>query len=67
MKIRVCDICKKEKELFFKCKIKYHTPYYDNGYMYDDTMWFRAEICEDCLMKIMYEVRVNDGTERKTD
>lgn len=52
MKIRVCDICREEKEIFFKCKIKHHTPYLENGHVYDDTMWFKSEICEDCLKAI---------------
>lgn len=52
MKIRVCDICKEEKEIFFKCRIKHHVPCFENGCVCDDTMWFKAEICEDCLKAI---------------
>lgn len=52
MKIRICDICHKEKDIYFKCKIKYHTFVYDNGVYCDDPTWFKAEICEDCLKKL---------------
>ena len=27
------------------------------GFAWDDPMWFKAEICEDCLKKIMEEVK----------
>lgn len=57
MKIRVCDICKKEKEIYFKCRIKEHTMHIESpGLVFDDPMWFKAEVCEDCLKKIMDEM-----------
>lgn len=57
MKIRVCDICKEKKEIYFKCKIKRNTmTFLDCGEAVPDTSWFRAEICEDCLNKIAHEV-----------
>lgn len=56
MKIRVCDICRKEKDVYFKCKIKEHTMHIEGGLVFDDPMWFKAEVCEDCLKKIMDEV-----------
>lgn len=58
MKIRICDICKKEKSIYFKCKIKRHTLSIDEyGFAWDDPMWFKAEICEDCLKKIIEEAK----------
>lgn len=52
MKIRICDICHKEKEIYFKCKIKKHRMSYDGGVHRDVPTWFKAEICEDCLNKL---------------
>ena len=61
MKIHICDICKKEKEIFFKCKIKQHTLSIDeHGFPWDERMWFKAEICEACLNKIRDEVKANE-------
>ena len=58
MKIRICDICKKEKSIYFKCKIKRHTLSFDeDGFAWDDPTWFKAEMCEDCLKKIMEEAK----------
>lgn len=58
MKVHICDICKKEEEIYFKCKIKKHTVSFDYGGAFDDPMWFRAEICEDCLKKIAEAVNI---------
>lgn len=56
MKIRVCDICEQEKEIFFRCRVKRHTfEILDVGLVLPSTTWFRAEICEDCLKKIAEE------------
>lgn len=69
-KIHVCDICGKEKEIFFKCRIKCHTLHFDYGEAFDDPMFFRSEICEECLKKLI-EMRNNaavlEETERRTD
>ena len=58
MKIRFCDICKKEKSSYFRWKSKRRTLSFDgDGFAWDDPMWFKAEMCEDCLKKIMEEAK----------
>lgn len=57
MRITVCDICRKEKPIYFKCKIKKHWPAFEIGQVFDDPTWFAAEICEDCLNLIKGKVQ----------
>lgn len=52
MKVTLCDICKQEKEIYFKCKIKQFSNNLDLLYYRERPTWVKAEICEDCLNKL---------------
>lgn len=63
MKITVCDICRKEKDIVLRGKRKKYkedTAVFSSHDGLGDFRWERIELCADCLNKIEKAVKKND-------